>query len=187
MGKLLYSMFASLDGFVADAEEDFGWAEPDEEVHRFANGLERRVGMHLFGRRMYEVMAGWETGFAGLDPPDYVREFADIWRAADKIVYSTTLERPVTARTELERTFDPEVVRELKAAADRDLSVGGPDLAGQALRSGLVDELHLFVAPVVVGAGKPWLPGGLRLTMDLLDERRFAGGMVYLRYGLPPF
>ena len=181
MAKLIYSAIASLDGYVADEDGSFDWAEPDEEVHRFVNDLERPVGTYLFGRRMYEVMVFWETvGIA--DQPPFVRDFAEIWRAADKIVYSKTLETVSSARTRIERDFDLDAVRRLKATAERDLAVGGPDLGGQALAAGLVDELHLFVAPVVVGGGTRALPDGVRMELELLDERRFASGVVHLRY-----
>jgi dihydrofolate reductase len=186
MARLVYSMIASLDGYVADERGDFSWAEPDEEVHRFANDLERRVGTYLFGRRMYEVMAVWDDPAALADAPAYIREFGELWRAADKIVYSTTLEAVTTGRTRLEAAFDPEAVRRLKSVAEADLSIGGPDLAGQALRAGLVDELHLIAVPVVVGGGTPWLPAGVRLQLELLEDRRFAAGVVYLRYGINP-
>jgi dihydrofolate reductase len=179
MGRLQYSVLCSLDGYTVDAEGRFDWAMPDEEVHTFVNDLERPVGTHLYGRRMYEVMSPWET--MDDDAPE-MRDFAQIWRAADKVVYSRTLSEPTTARTRLERDFDPATVRELKARADRDLSVGGPELAGQALRAGLVDELHLFVTPVVVGGGTHWLPGDVRIELELLDERRFSGGVVHLHH-----
>jgi len=182
MGKLIYSAIASLDGYVADEAGKFDWAEPDEEVHRLVNDLERPVGTYLYGRRMYEVMAYWETAHALPDQPPFVRDFAEIWQAADKIVYSKTLETAATARTRIERDFDPETVRQLKASAERDITVGGPDLAAQAIRAGLVDELQLFVAPVVVGGGKRSLPDHVRLELELLDERRFGSGVVYLRY-----
>ena len=182
MGKLIYSAIASLDGYVADEAGKFDWAEPDEEVHRLVNDLERPVGTYLYGRRMYEVMAYWETAHALPDQPPFVRDFAAIWQAADKIVYSKTLETAATARTRIERDFDPETVRQLKASAERDITVGGPDLAAQAIRDGLVDELQLFVAPAVVGGGKRSLPDHVRLKLELLDERRFGSGVVYLRY-----
>jgi dihydrofolate reductase len=181
VAKLIYSAIASLDGYVADEVGNFDWAEPDEEVHRFVNDLERPVGTYLYGRRMYEVMVFWETA-GGADQPAFVRDFAEIWRAADKIVYSKTLESVSSARTRIERAFDPDDVRQLKATADRDLTVGGPGLAAQALEAGLVDECHFFVAPVVVGGGTRSLPDGLRLDLELLDERRFGSGVVYLRY-----
>jgi dihydrofolate reductase len=177
---LIYSAIASLDGYVADESGTFDWAAPDEEVHRFVNDLERPVGTYLYGRRMYETMLFWETA-GGADQPPFVRDFAELWRAADKIVYSKTLEGVSTARTRLERDFDAEAVRKLKAAG-RDLSVGGPELAAQAIRAGLVDDYHRFVVPVVVGGGKRALPDGVRLELELLDERHFSSGVVHLRY-----
>jgi dihydrofolate reductase len=185
MGKLIYSALTSLDGYIEDRAGKFDWAEPDAEVHAFVNDLERPVGTHLLGRRMYEVLVYWETVPLEGRPP-YIRDFAEIWRAADKIVYSKTLETVSSARTRIERDFDPETVRKLKAAAERDLSVGGPELAAQAFRAGLVDEVHLFLAPVVVGGGKKALPDDVRMELDLLHERRFAGGMVHLRYRTRP-
>jgi dihydrofolate reductase len=182
VGKLIYSVIASLDGYVADEDGDFAWAAPDEEVHAFVNDLERPVGTYLYGRRMYETMRFWESPPRLDERPPFVQEFAGIWQAADKIVYSRTLETVSSARTRLERDFDPQAVRQMKATAGRDLTVGGPDLAGQALRAGLVDELHLFLAPVVVGAGTRALPTDLRLNLELLDERRFGNGTVHLRY-----
>jgi len=182
MAKLIYSAIASLDGYVADEDGNFDWAAPDEEVHAFVNDLERKVGTYLCGRRMYEVMRYWETAQAVTDQPPVMRDFAEIWQAADKIVYSRTLEAVSTARTRIERDFDPEAVRRMKAQAERDLSVGGPDLAAQALGAGLVDECHLFIAPMVVGGGKRSLPDDVRLKLELLDERRFGSGMVYLYY-----
>ena len=183
MAKLIYSAIASLDGYVADEDGNFDWAAPDEEVHAFVNELERPVGTYLYGRRMYEVMAYWETAdtLADQSPPPE-RDFAEIWRAADKVVYSKTLERPASARTRIEREFDPEAVRRVKASAERDLSVGGAELAAQAMKAGLVDELHLFVTPIVVGGGNRWLPDGVRVKLELLDERRFGSGVVYLHY-----
>jgi dihydrofolate reductase len=185
MAKLIYSAIASLDGYVADGEGNFDWAAPDEEVHSFVNELERPIGTYLYGRRMYEVMAYWETADAMTEVPPFVHEFAGIWQAADKIVYSKTLDTVSSARTRIERDFEPEVVRQLKASAGRDITVGGPDLAGQAIGAGLVDELQLFVTPIVVGGGRPCLPKGVRVTLELLDERRFGNGVVYLHYRLP--
>ncbi len=182
MAKLIYSVITSLDGYVADEDGNFDWAAPDEEVHAFVNELERPVGTYLYGRRMYEVMVYWETVPALAEQPPVVRDFAEIWRAADKIVYSKTLEKVSSARTRIEREFDPEAVRQMKATAGRDLTVGGPELAARALEAGLVDEVHLFLAPVVVGAGNRSLPDGVRLDLELLDERRFGSGMVHLRY-----
>jgi dihydrofolate reductase len=182
MAKLIYSAIMSLDGYVADQSGNFDWAAPDEEVHAYVNDLERPIGTHLYGRRMYAVMAAWETMPAHPDEPPVIHDYAQIWRAAEKIVYSRTLQAVSSARTRIEPAFDPEVVRQLKAAAGSDLSVGGPGLAAQAIRAGLVDECHLFVTPILVGGGTPALPGNVRLQLDLLDERRFAGGVVHLDY-----
>jgi dihydrofolate reductase len=181
MAKLIYSAITSLDGYVADRDGRFDWAEPDEEVHAFVNELQRPVGSYLYGRRLYEVMVAWEE-LALADQPPYMRDFADIWRAADKIVYSRTLESVSSAKTRIEREFEPDAVRQLKASAERDLTVGGPDLAADAFTAGLVDECHLFISPVVVGGGKQSLPDDVRLELELLDERRFGNGVVYLRY-----
>ena len=181
MARLIYSTLASLDGYVADEDGNFDWAAPDEEVHRFVNELERPVGTYLYGRRMYEVMRFWETA-GGADQPAFARDYAEIWRAADKIVYSKTLESVSSARTRIERDFDPEAVRQLTETAERDLSVGGPGLAARTIEAGLVDEYQLFVAPAVVGGGTGWLPDHVRLDLELLDEQRFESGFVYLRY-----
>jgi dihydrofolate reductase len=181
MAALIYSAITSLDGYVADEGGKFDWAVPDEETHTFVNDLERPVGTYLFGRRMYEVMVAWET-MDGAELPPHERDFAELWRAADKVVYSTTLEAVSSARTRIERVFDPEAVREMKAAAGRDLTVAGPGLAAHAFRAGLVDECHLLIAPMVVGGGTRSLPDGVRLGLELLDERRFGNGMVHLRY-----
>jgi len=182
MADLIYSMIPSLDGYVADEEGNFDWSAPDEEVHRFVNDLERPVGTYLYGRRMYEVMRYWETVDTGAGQPSVIRDYAAIWRAAEKIVYSKTLETVSSARTRIERDFDPDAVRQLKASAERDLSVGGPDLAAQAIRAGLVDELHVFVTPIVVGGGTQSLPDDVRVKLELLDERRFGHGVVHLHY-----
>ena len=182
MASLNYSAITSLDGYVADENGNFDWAAPDEDVHRFVNDLERPVGTYLYGRRMYDVMVYWETADTGPDQPPYIQDYAEIWQQADKIVYSKTLETVSSARTTLERDFDPEAVRQLKAEAARDISVGGPKLAGEAIKAGLVDEYQLFVSPVLVGGGTRSLPRGVRLELELLDERRFANGTVYLRY-----
>ena len=182
MAHLIYSTIASLDGYVADAEGNFDWAAPDEEVHAFVNELERPVGTYLYGRRMYETMVFWETEGSGPDEPLVMRDFAEIWRAAEKVVYSRTLGEVSSARTTLEREFDPNAVRELVAAASRDVAIGGPGLAVDALRAGLVDECQLFLAPVVVGAGKRALPEGVFARLELLEQRRFNGGFAYLRY-----
>ena len=179
MAKLIYSAIMSLDGFIADESGNFGWAAPDEEVHRFVNDLERPVGTYLYGRRMYETMVYWE---AGGDESDIERDFAKIWRSADKVVYSRTLEKVSSARTRVERDFDPEAVRRLKASAITDIGLGGAELAGHALKAGLVDELHLFVVPVLVGGGTKALPARLAIGLRLEEERRFSGGTVFLRY-----
>jgi dihydrofolate reductase len=182
MAKLLYVMNASLDGYIADEDGKFDWAVPDEEYFSFINDLERPVGTYLYGRRLYELMAVWETDPAAGPPFPAAREFAEIWQAADKVVYSRTLEGASTTRTRIERDFDPEAVRQLKAAAERDFTVGGPTLGAHAITAGLVDEYHLFVWPVVVGGGKPFFPSRVRLQLELLDEGRVGSGAVYLRY-----
>jgi dihydrofolate reductase len=176
---LVYSVIASLDGYTADTEGKFDWAEPDEEVFAFVNDLERGIGTYLYGRRMYQTMAGWETmPLAGQGA--LLREFAETWRAADKVVYSTTLRSASSARTRIEPRFDPGAVRELKRHGD--VSVGGPGLAASAIRAGLVDEYHLLLVPVLVGGGTPVFPAGARAGLDLVDQRRFASGVAYLRY-----
>ena len=167
MASLIYSAIASLDGYIADEEGKFDWAEPDEEVHAFINDLSRPVGTFLLGRRMYEVLAYWDDPPALDEQPPVMQEFTEIWRAADKVVYSRTLEAARTARTRIEREFDPEAVRQLKAESDRDLAIGGPDLAAQAIRAGLVDDYLLFVVPVLVGAGKQALPHAGRIDLEL--------------------
>jgi len=182
VANLIYSAITSLDGYVADEDGNFDWAAPDEEVHTFVNDLERPIGTYLYGRRMYEVMRYWETAHALTDQPTFTQDYVEIWQAADKIVYSKTLETASSARTRIERDFYPDTVRRMKAQAERDISVGGPDLATQALKSGLVDEYHVFVTPIVVGGGKRSLPNDVRLELELLDERRFEGGVVHLHY-----
>jgi dihydrofolate reductase len=182
MAKLIYSAIRSLDGYVADENGNFDWAAPDEEVHRFVNDLERPIGTYLYGRRIYETMVYWETAHTLPDQPPFIQDFAGIWQAADKIVYSKTLETLSSARTRIERDFDPEAVRQLKATAGRDISVGGADLAAQAIKAGLVDEYHLFLTPIIVGGGKQSLPDNVRLELELLDERRFGNGVVHLHY-----
>jgi dihydrofolate reductase len=182
VARLIYSAIASLDGYIADEEGKFHWAAPDDEVHAFVNDLERPIGTYLLGRRMYEVMRFWETVPATGDGPPSHHEYAGIWQAANKIVYSSSLPEVTAAKTVLERSFDPAAVREMKASEPNDMSVGGADLAAQALREGLVDELQLFVVPVIIGGGTAWLPDGIRLDLQLVDEHRFSGGFVYLRY-----
>src|SRR5918992_4607847 len=186
MARLIYSAITSLDGYVADADGSFDWAEPDEEVHSFVNDLERPVGTYLYGRRMYETMVPWETTHTLADQPPYIRDFTEIWQAADKLVYSKSLERVSSARTRIERDFDPEAVRRMKMSAERGISVGGPHLAAQAIKARLVDEYHLFLTPIVVGGGTPSLPKDVRVELDLLDERRFGTGVVYLGYSTKP-
>jgi dihydrofolate reductase len=176
---LIYSALASLDGYIEDDRGKFDWAAPDEEVHAFVNELERPVGTYLYGRRMYETMVAWETME---DEHPVMRDYAQIWRAAEKVVYSRSLETVASARTRIERDFDPDAVRKLKESAAGDLSIGGPELASEAIKAGLVDEYHLFLAPVLVGGGKRTLPDGFRLDLGLIEERRFSGGFVYLRY-----
>jgi dihydrofolate reductase len=185
MAKLIFSAITSLDGYVADQDGDFDWAAPDEEVHTFVNDLERPVGTYLYGRRMYDVMAAWET-MPTTDEPPHVQDFAEIWRAADKVVYSRSLEAVSTPRTRIERGFDPEAVRQLKEQSRADLTVGGPHLAARAIEAGLVDECQLFLSPVVVGAGTRALPDRVRLELELLEERRFGSGVVFLRYRTGP-
>jgi dihydrofolate reductase len=182
MGRLIYSCITSLDGYMNDENGGFEWSTPDEEVHAFINEAERPIGTYLYGRRLYETMAYWES-----PPPDGVRrpvsrEYASIWRAAEKVVYSTTLPAVWTAHTRLEPTFEPDAVRDLKESSEQDLSIGGAELASHALRAGLVDELHQFVAPVVVGAGTSWLPPALQQSLELLDAHQFASGFVHVGY-----
>jgi dihydrofolate reductase len=182
MAKLIYAAIMSLDGYITDENGNFAWAEPDAEVHAFINDLERRVGTYLYGRRMYETMAVWQTVDTGNDQPSVWREYADIWRSADKIVYSRTLDRVSTPRTRLERAFEPDAVRLMKRSAARDVAIGGSDLAAQAIRAGLVDAYQLFLTPIIVGSGRQALPDGFRQALALVDERRFDAGMIYLHY-----
>jgi dihydrofolate reductase len=179
MAKLIYTALTSLDHYVADADGSFAWAAPSAEVHAAVNDIERTSGTHLYGRRMYDTLKVWETMD---DPEPVMRDFAELWRAAEKIVYSRTLEAPETPRTRIERSFEPEAVRALKEQATADLSIGGPELAGQAIAAGLVDELHLFMSPITVGGGNPALPAGVRWELELLAERRFAEGVVHVHY-----
>jgi dihydrofolate reductase len=181
VGRLIYAAIASLDGYVADADGNFDWSMPDPDVHRAVNDIERSVGTALYGRRMYEVLVWWET-LDTTGEADYIVDFAELWRAADKVVYSRTLEAVASARTRIEREFDPEAVRRMKSEREKDLSIGGPGLAAEALCAGLVDEIHLFLSPVIVGGGTPALPDGVRIDLELLDERRFANGVVHAHY-----
>jgi dihydrofolate reductase len=182
VARLIYAAITSLDGYVADADGNFDWGEPDDEVFAFVNDLERPVGTYLYGRRMYEVMVYWESAETVADQPAPVRDFAELWLAADKIVFSTTLTKVSSARTRIERAFDAGAVRRLKETASRDITISGPTLAAHAFKAGLVDECHLIVAPVIVGGGTKALPDGVRMGLELLDERRFGGGMVHLHY-----
>ena len=182
MAKLIYSAIASLDGYIADEDGNYDWAVPDEEMHAFINDLNRPLGTYLYGRQMYETMVGWETDHTLAEQSPVMRDFAQIWQAAEKIVYSRTLEAVSTARTRIKRDFEPDAIRQMKASAQRDMIVGGADLAAHAFRAQLVDECHLFVVPIVVGGGKRSLPDDVRVELELRDERRFEGGVVYLHY-----
>ena len=184
MAKLIYIINTSLDGYIEDANGDFDWSEPDEVEHDFYTGLLRPVGTHLYGRRMYEMMAVWQSPPADWPPP--MQDFARAWQDADKMVYSRTLAQAATPRTTVEREFDPEAVRKLKDSSDRDIAIAGPELAAHAIAAGLVDEYHVVIWPVIVGGGKPWLPDGVRVNLELVEERRFGKGAVYLRYRTRP-
>lgn len=182
MGKLIYAINTSLDGFTEDATGSFDWSVPDEDVHEYYNDMMRGVGTQLLGRRMYETMAVWETEPAFAEESAVQADFADAWQDSDKLVYSTTLSDPVTKRTRIVAAFEAGEVRALKEASSADLLVGGPGLAADALRAGVVDELRLVLAPVAVGAGKPAFPTDLRLELELVDERRFGNGAVHVAY-----
>jgi dihydrofolate reductase len=182
LAKLIYSAITSLDGYVADEHGNFDWAMPDSEVHAFINDLERPIGTYLYGRRMYDVMSVWETMPTSGDAHPVEQDFARLWQMADKIVFSRSLEKASTAKTRIERAFDPREIRQLKSNAERDISVGGPDLAGEAIKAGQVDEYVQFVTPIMVGGGNHWLPKHVRVQLELLEERRFKSGVVYLRY-----
>jgi dihydrofolate reductase len=182
MGKLIYTALGSLDGYFEDADGRFDWAEPDEEVHAFVNDLERPIGTYLYGRRTYETMVFWETVGIEADEPAVFRDYAGIWRAAEKIVYSRALQTVSSARTRIEREFDLDAIRRLKRSSAADITVGGAELAGHAIGAGLVDECHLFLCPIVVGGGKRALPDDIRAQLELLDERRFRNGVVHLHY-----
>jgi dihydrofolate reductase len=184
MAKLIYAAIASLDGYIEDEEGRFDWSAPDEEVHAFVNDLERPIGTYLYGRRMYETMMFWETASAEADEPAVFRDYADIWRAAEKIVYSRTLQTVSSARTRIEREFDRDAVQRLKQSSGADISIGGAELAGHAFGAGLVDECHLFLCPIVVGRGKRALQDNVRAQLELLDLRRFRNGVVHLHYGV---
>lgn len=181
MAKLIYTAITSLDGYVADETGNFDWAAPDDELHAFFNDFERPIGLHLYGRRLYQVMTFWETADDDPELPPIERDYAQVWQAADKVVYSRTLTEVSSARTRIERELEPDAVRRLKSAADRDLSIGGAELAGQALAAGLVDECHLFLHPVIVGGGTPALPPGLRTDLELMTQEQI-GQVVHLHY-----
>src|SRR5512134_230791 len=182
MARLIYSAISSLDGYIEDRDGNFDWAMPDEEVHRFINNLERTAGTYLYGRRMYETMMVWETDPNLAADSPLTQDFAQIWQAADKIVYSKTLAAASTRNTEIERNFNPEAIRQLKGTVQQDIAIGGPELAAHAFQSGLIDECHLFLTPIIVGGGKPSLPDNVRLELELLAERRFSNGTIYLHY-----
>ena len=182
MAKLIYAAIASLDGYVEDEEGSFDWSAPDEEVHAFANDLERPIGSYLYGRRMYETMVFWETASSEADEPAVFGEYAEMWRATEKIVYSRTLQTVSSAKTRIEREFDPDAVRRLKQSSRADIAIGGAQLAGQAMGAGLVDECHLLLCPIMVGGGTRALQGNVRAQLELLDERRFRNGVVQLHY-----
>ncbi len=182
MARLIYSAIASLDEYVEDEQGKFDWAAPGDELHAFVNDLERPVSTYLYGRRMYETMVFWETVATGADQSAVIRDFAQLWRRAQKIVYSRTLQAVSSARTRIEREFDPDAIRQVKEGSAQDITIGGAELAGQAMAHGLVDECHLFLGPILVGGGKRAFPDGIRTRLELLDERRFRSGVVYLRY-----
>ncbi len=182
MAHLIYSAISSLDGYIEDRNGDFNWAMPDEEVHRFINNLERTAHTYLYGRRMYETMMVWETDPNLAADSPLTQDFAQIWQSATKIVYSKVLAAASTRNTQIERDFNPEAIKQLKKTAQHDILIGGPELAAHAFRSGLIDECHLFLTPIIVGGGKPALPDKVRLDLELLEERRFGNGVVFLRY-----
>ncbi len=181
MAKLIYQAITSLDGYVEDTDGKFDWAAPGEEVHAFVNDLERPIATYLYGRRMYDTMAFWETA-DGREEPAVFRDYAEIWQAAEKIVYSRTLQEASSARTRIERDFSPDAIRQLKSASGSDITIGGSELAGQAIAAGLVDECHLFLNPVIVGGGKRALPDDVHVDLELMNERRFKSGVVHLHY-----
>jgi dihydrofolate reductase len=182
MANLIYSAIASLDGYIEDPQGNFGWSEPDVEVFRFLNELVRPIGTYLYGRRMYETLSYWESAPTDESVPEYIREWTQIWQDAQKVVFSRTLDSVSTVRTRIEPRFDAEAIGALKAAASHDVTIAGPDLAGQAIKAGVVDELQIFMVPLIVGGGKPWLPTGVHLQLNLLDSHSFANGFVFLRY-----
>ncbi len=182
MAKLIYFAICSLDGYVADKDGNFSWARPDDELHSFINDIERPIGTYLLGRRMYETMVFWETAEVTPDQCEPASDYAGIWRAAEKVVFSRSLDQVSSAKTRIERDFDAESIRRLKAEADSDISIGGPELAGEAIRAGLVDEYHLWINPIVVGGGNAALPSDARVELELLEQRRFDSGVIHLHY-----
>jgi len=183
MSTLIYSAITSLDGYVADTNGNFDWAQPDEEVHTFINDMEKPIGTYLYGRKMYETMAVWET-MPLHDEPDCMRDFAHIWKAADKIVYSKTLKTVSGPKTQIKINFDAQEIKRLKQIESSDLAIGGPHIAAVAIKAGVVDEYHQFIAPVIIGAGNAWLPNNVHINLELVDEKRFPSGFIYLRYHL---
>ena len=186
MSKLIYAVNTSVDGFMEDQDGNFGWTEPNDEVFKFITDLMRPIGTHLLGRRMYETMMVWETDPKFAAESSLKRDFAEVWQAANKIVFSTTLENLPTRKTQLMRSFEPETIRQLKANSEHDILIEGPEIASHAFRAGLIDECHLFILPVVVGGGKSAIPNNLRLNLELLEEQHFGNGTVYLRYRIKP-
>ena len=182
MAHLIYTINMSLDGYIEDKDGKFDWTDPSDEVFRFITDLIRADGMHLYGRRTYESMMVWETDPSLAGPSPLMRDFAQVWQAADKIVYSRTLEAVPTRKTQIERNFEPEAIRRLKDSLQQDIHIGGAELAAQAFRSGLIDEFNLFIKPIIVGGGKPALPDNVRLKLELVEERRFDNGEIFLRY-----
>lgn len=182
MARLIYTAISSLDGYIEDVNGKFDWAAPDEEVHKFINDLERSAGTHLYGRRMYETLMVWETDPNLAAESPLLRDYAEVWQSAEKIVYSKTLQAVPTRKTRIERNFDPAVIRQLKETVEQDILIGGPALAAHAFRAGLIDECQLFLIPIIIGGGKSALPDNVRLELKLIEERRFGGGVVFLRY-----
>ncbi|WP_379127250.1 dihydrofolate reductase family protein [Paenibacillus sp. sgz500958] len=182
MSKLIYATNVSLDGYTEDEQGNLGWGISDDETYAFWSDFQRTIGTYLYGRRMYEMMVYWETANAGGDQPEVKQEFAQIWRAAEKIVYSRTLQAVSSAKTKIEREFDSDAIRRLKESSGADITIGGPELAGQAMSAGLIDECHLLVNPIILGGGKRAFPDNLSMRLELLGERRFRSGVVHLHY-----
>ncbi len=188
MGKLIYLITTSLDGFVADQDGNFDWAVPSEEVHAFVNDIVRNVGTSLLGRKMYDIMKVWDTiptegtNEAMDGPSEAMNDYAKIWRAAKKIVYSTSLSDVAIANATIARSFDPNAIRKLVAESDKDFDIGGPHLAAEAIRAGIVDEYHQFIVPIIIGSGNDWLPKDVKSELKLVDVRKFENGFVHLQY-----